>query len=93
MGRPICGVPFLSPQLIGAEGCWVTEKAERYWNLMLRYYDFAERAELPFLVDSYRKVAGRYRAMAKEAFDLADVEKTDGGAAVDQNKPLSLFGS
>jgi hypothetical protein len=40
--------------------------------------------------------------MAKEAFDLADAEarrellaseKTDGGAALDQNKLLSLFGS
>ncbi len=69
-----------------------TDKAERYWNSMLRYYDLAARAELPFLVDSYRKVAARYRAMAKEAFDLADA-KTDGGAAVDQNKPLGLFGS
>jgi hypothetical protein len=52
-----------------------TDKAEHYWNLMLRYYSLAERAELPFLVGSYRKVAARYRAMAKEAFDLADAEK------------------
>jgi hypothetical protein len=51
-----------------------TDKAERYWNLMLRYHDLAEHAELPFLGDSYRKVAARYRAMAKEAFDLADAE-------------------
>jgi hypothetical protein len=70
-----------------------TDKAERYWNLMLRYHDLAERAELPFLGDSYRKVAARYRAMAKEAFDLADAEKTDCRAAVDQYSPLSLFGS
>ena len=70
-----------------------TDKAERYWNLMLRYHDLAEHAELPFLGDSYRKVAARYRAMAKEAFDLADAEKTDRGAAVDQNKTLSLFRS
>ena len=70
-----------------------TDKAERYWNLMLRYYDLADRAELPFLIDSYRKVAARYRAMAKEAFDLADADKRDGGAALDQNKPLNLFGS
>jgi hypothetical protein len=59
-----------------------TDKAERYWNLMLRYHDLAQRAELPFLDDSYRKVAARYRAMAKEAFDLSDAEKTDCTAAV-----------
>jgi hypothetical protein len=36
-----------------------TDKAERYWALMLRYHDLAEQAELPFLRDSYRKVAAR----------------------------------
>jgi hypothetical protein len=51
-----------------------TAKAERYWNLMLRHHDLAEQAELPFLRDSYRQVAARYRAMAKVAFDLADAE-------------------
>ena len=28
-----------------------TDKAERYWNLMLRHHDLAEQAELPFLRD------------------------------------------
>jgi hypothetical protein len=51
-----------------------TEKAERYWALMLKYHDLAEQAELPFLRDSYFKVAARYRSMAKEAFDLADAD-------------------
>ena len=51
-----------------------TDKAERYWALMLRYHDLAEQAELPFLRDLYRQVAARYRSMAKEAFDLADIE-------------------
>jgi hypothetical protein len=54
-----------------------TDKAERYWNLMLRYHDLAEHAELLFLGDSYRKVASRYRAMAKEAFDRTDAKKGD----------------
>ena len=52
-----------------------TDKAERYWALMLKYYDLANQAETPFLGNSYRKVAARYRLMAKEAFDLADAEK------------------
>jgi hypothetical protein len=52
-----------------------TDKVERYWKLMLKYHDLAEQAELPFLRDSYFKVAARYRLMAKEAFDLADAEK------------------
>ena len=58
-----------------------TDKAERYWALMLRYHDLAEQAELPFLGDSYRKVAARYRAMAKEAFDLADAAKAGNSGA------------
>jgi hypothetical protein len=41
---------------------------------MLRYHDLAAQAELPFLSDSYFKVAARYRLMAKQAFDLADAE-------------------
>ena len=49
-----------------------TNKAERYWTLMLKYYDLAAQAEPPFMGDFYRKVASRYRSMAKEAFDLAD---------------------
>jgi len=49
-----------------------TDKAEHYWTLMLRYHDLAARAELPFLRDSYFKVATRYRLMAKDAFNLAD---------------------
>jgi hypothetical protein len=51
------------------------EKAERYWALMRKYQDLAAQAEWPFLGDFYRKVARRYGAMAKEALDLADVEK------------------
>jgi hypothetical protein len=54
-----------------------TDKAERYWALMLRYHDLAEQAELSFLRDSYRKLATRYRSMAKEAFDLADAAKAE----------------
>jgi hypothetical protein len=50
------------------------DKAERYWALMRKYQDLAEHAELPFMGDFYRKVAARYRMMAKEALDLADVE-------------------
>jgi hypothetical protein len=50
------------------------EKAERYWALMRKYQDLAEHAELPFMGDFYRKVADRYRRMAKEAFDLADAD-------------------
>ena len=49
-----------------------TDKAERYWSLMLKYHDLAAQAELPFLRDSFFKVASRYRSMAKNAFDLAD---------------------
>jgi hypothetical protein len=50
------------------------DKAERYWTLMRKYQDLAEQAEPQFLGDFYRKVAARYRMMAKEAFDLADAE-------------------
>jgi hypothetical protein len=50
------------------------DKAERYWALMRKYQDLAEHAELPFMGDFYRKVAARYRMMAKEALDLADAE-------------------
>ena len=57
-----------------------TDKAERYWSLMLKYHDLAEHAELTFLRDSYRKVAARYRAMAKEAFDLADAVRKEKGS-------------
>jgi hypothetical protein len=52
-----------------------THKAERYWTLMLKYHELAERAELPLLRDSYFKVATRYRSMAKDAFDLADAAR------------------
>jgi hypothetical protein len=51
-----------------------TDKAERYWSLMRKYHDLAEHAEPPFLSDLYRKVATRYRMMAKEAFFSADDE-------------------
>ena len=51
-----------------------TDKAERFWALMCKYHDLAEDAEPPFLGDFYRKVAARYRAMAKEAFDRVDAE-------------------
>jgi hypothetical protein len=51
-----------------------TDKAERYWALMRKYHDLAEHAEPKFLGDFYRKVAARYRLMAKEALDLADAE-------------------
>jgi hypothetical protein len=50
------------------------DKAERYWTLMRKYHDLAEHAEPPFLGDFYRKVADRYRRMAKDAFDLTDAE-------------------
>jgi hypothetical protein len=43
---------------------------------MLKYHDLAAQAELPFLRDSYFKVAARYRMMAKEAFDSADADAT-----------------
>jgi hypothetical protein len=49
-----------------------TDKAERFWALMRKYHELAEHAEPAFLGDFYRKVAARYRMMAKEAFDLAD---------------------
>jgi hypothetical protein len=48
------------------------DKTERYWALMLRYHDLAARAELPFLRDSYFKVAARYRQMAREALESTD---------------------
>jgi hypothetical protein len=51
-----------------------TNKAERFRTYMRKYQDLVEHAEPPFLGDFYRKVAARYRSMAKEAFDLADVE-------------------
>jgi hypothetical protein len=51
-----------------------TDKGERYWALMLKYHDLAEKAVQPFLRESYFKVAARYRLMAKDAFDLADAE-------------------
>jgi hypothetical protein len=44
------------------------------WTLMRKYRDLAEHAEPPFLGDFYRKVAERYRRMAKEALDLANAE-------------------
>jgi hypothetical protein len=53
-----------------------TDKAERYWALMLKYHDLAEQAELPFLRNSYFKVAARYRMTAKEAFDSAGAHLT-----------------
>jgi hypothetical protein len=51
-----------------------TDKAERYSTLMRKYRDLAEHADPPFMGDFYRKVAERYRRMAKEALDLADAE-------------------
>jgi hypothetical protein len=51
-----------------------TDKAERYRTLMRKYHDLAEQAEPSFMRDFYRKVAARYRMMAKEAIDLADAE-------------------
>jgi hypothetical protein len=56
-----------------------TDKAERYWALMLKYHDLAEQAELPFLHDSYFKVAARYRMMAKEALDSAEAQRGRSG--------------
>ena len=55
------------------------EKAEPYWALMRKYQDLAEHAEPPFLGDFYRKVATRYAAMAKEAFDRADADSRRNG--------------
>jgi hypothetical protein len=52
-----------------------TDKGERYWKLMLKYHDLAEQADPPFLGDFYRKVAARYRLMAKEAFGSAHTSK------------------
>jgi hypothetical protein len=57
------------------------DKAERYWALMRKYQDLAEHAGLPFMGDFYRKVAARYRMMAKEALDLADAEAHRNGKA------------
>jgi hypothetical protein len=37
------------------------DKAERYWALMLKYYDLAHQGETSFLRNSYRKVAGAMR--------------------------------
>jgi hypothetical protein len=51
-----------------------TDKAERYSKLMRKYRDLAEHADPPFMGDFYRKVAERYRRMAKDALDLADAE-------------------
>jgi hypothetical protein len=51
-----------------------TDKAERYWALMRKYHDLANQADPPFLADFCRKVAARYRMMAKEAIDLADAD-------------------
>jgi hypothetical protein len=51
-----------------------TDKAERYSMLMRKYRDLAEHADPPFMGDFYRKVAERYRRMAKESLDLADAE-------------------
>jgi hypothetical protein len=60
---------------MGVEGMLdQTDKAERYWGLMRKYHDLAEHAEPPFLGDFYLKVAARYRAMAKEAFDRVDAK-------------------
>jgi hypothetical protein len=45
----------------GAEQIWDhTEKAERYWSLMRKYYDLAQHAKPPVLEDSYRKVAAQF---------------------------------
>jgi hypothetical protein len=51
------------------------EKADRYWALMRKYDDLSYSADPPFLGDFYRKIAVRYRMMAKEALDRADDEK------------------
>jgi hypothetical protein len=51
------------------------EKADRYWALMRKYDDLSHSADPPFLGDFYRKIAARYRMMAKEALDRADDEK------------------
>jgi hypothetical protein len=50
------------------------EKAEHYWDLMLTYYELAKQAKAPRQSNSYRRVATECRAMAKEAFALADAE-------------------
>jgi hypothetical protein len=51
-----------------------TDKAERYWASMLTYQGLAEEAEFSIQRDLYWNVAARYRAMAKEALELADAE-------------------
>jgi hypothetical protein len=51
------------------------EKADRYWALMPKYNDLSKSADPPFLGDFYRKIAARYRRMAKEALDRADDEE------------------
>jgi hypothetical protein len=53
----------------------MTDKAERFWALMRKYDDLARHADPPFLGDFYRKIAARYRMMAKEALDLAEADK------------------
>jgi hypothetical protein len=63
-----------------------TVKAERYWASKLTYQELAEEAEFSFQRDLYCKVAARYRAMAKEAFELADACTAGGG----QNKGFAL---
>jgi hypothetical protein len=51
------------------------EKADRYWALMRKYDGLSQSADPPFLGDFYRKIAARYRMMAKEALDRVDDEK------------------
>ncbi len=50
------------------------DKAERWWALMRKNQESAQHADPPFLGDFYRKVAARYRMMAKEALESADAE-------------------
>jgi hypothetical protein len=53
-----------------------TDKAERYWTLMLKYHELAEQAELPLLRDPYFRVATRYRSMAKRCLRLGGRQST-----------------
>jgi hypothetical protein len=51
-----------------------TDKAERYCASMLTYQELAEQADFSFQRELFWKIAARYRAMVREALDLADAE-------------------
>jgi hypothetical protein len=65
----------LSPNYRPTEGTSdYVDKAEHYWGLMLTYYDLAKQAKSPLQSNSYRRVATQCRALAREAFALADAQ-------------------